>query len=151
MVVSTIAVFVFLFAVYYLLTNVEHSFLDVLPGTIVAAVLLEASFQVLPIYVRYSNNVVALKAFGGPALLLVWLYVMANVIVFGAEVNWRYAQKHHRPDGRRAGGSRARLERRTVTVTVTVPGGRRRLGRGASCGTSSRCRARPRFRPLPPG
>ena len=94
--VSTIAVFVFLFAVYYLLTNVEHSFLDVLPGTIVAAVLLEASFQVLPIYVRFSNNVVALKAFGGPALLLVWLYVMANVIVFGAEVNWRYAEKHQR-------------------------------------------------------
>jgi uncharacterized BrkB/YihY/UPF0761 family membrane protein len=62
----------------------------------VAAVALEASFQVLPIYVRYSNNVVALKAFGGPALLLVWLYVMANVIVFGAEVNWRYAQKHER-------------------------------------------------------
>jgi uncharacterized BrkB/YihY/UPF0761 family membrane protein len=63
----------------------------------VAAVLLEASFQVLPIYVRYSGNVVALKAFGGPALLLVWLYVMANLIVFGAEVNWRYAQKHRPP------------------------------------------------------
>ena len=42
----------------------------------------------LPLYVRFSGNVVALKAFGGPALLLVWLYVMANVIVFGAEVNW---------------------------------------------------------------
>jgi uncharacterized BrkB/YihY/UPF0761 family membrane protein len=94
---STIAVFIFLLAVYYLLTNVEHTFGDVLPGAIVAAVLLEASFQVLPIYVRYSNNVVALKAFGGPALLLVWLYVMANVIVFGAEVNWRHAVKHHRP------------------------------------------------------
>jgi uncharacterized BrkB/YihY/UPF0761 family membrane protein len=62
----------------------------------VAAVLLEASFQVLPLYVRFSNNVVALKAFGGPALLLVWLYVMANVIVFGAEVNWRYAATHQR-------------------------------------------------------
>ena len=96
-VVSTIAVFVFLLAIYYLLTNVEHTFRDVLPGAIVAAVVLEASFQVLPIYVRYSNNVVALKAFGGPALLLVWLYVMANVIVFGAEVNWRHAEKHRRP------------------------------------------------------
>ena len=86
--VSLIAVFVFLVAVYYLLTNVEHSFPDVLPGAVVAAVLLEASFQVLPLYVRFSSNVVALKAFGGPALLLVWLYVMANAIVFGAEVNW---------------------------------------------------------------
>jgi membrane protein len=91
--VSLIAVFVFLVAVYYLLTNVEHSFRDVLPGAVVAAVLLEASFQVLPIYVRFSGNVVALKAFGGPALLLVWLYVMANLIVFGAEVNWWLAER----------------------------------------------------------
>ena len=91
--VSLVAVFVFLVAVYYFLTNVEHSFADVLPGAVVAAVLLGASFQVLPLYVRYSSNVVALKAFGGPALLLVWLYVMANVIVFGAEVNWRVSEQ----------------------------------------------------------
>ena len=92
-VVSLISVFVFLVAVYYLLTNVEHTFTDVLPGAVVAAIALEASFQVLPLYVRFSNNVVALKAFGGPALLLVWLYVMANVIVFGAEVNWWLASR----------------------------------------------------------
>jgi membrane protein len=91
--VSLFAVFVFLVAVYYLLTNVEHTFTDVLPGAVVAAVVLESSFQVLPLYVRFSNNVVALKAFGGPALLLVWLYVMANVMVFGAEVNWWLAQR----------------------------------------------------------
>ncbi len=91
--VSLLAVFVFLLAVYYLLTNVEHSFTDVLPGAIVAAILLEASFQGLPVYIRFSNNVVALKAFGGPALLLVWLYVMANAIVFGAEVNWWFARR----------------------------------------------------------
>jgi membrane protein len=95
--VSLLAVFVFLVAVYYLLTNVEHTFTDVLPGAVVAAVALEASFQALPLYVRYSSNVVALKAFGGPALLLVWLYVMANVIVFGAEVNWLFAKRRGRP------------------------------------------------------
>ena len=86
--VSLLGVFLFLVSVYYLLTNVEHTFTDVLPGAVFAAVVLEASFQVLPLYVRFSGNVVALKAFGGPALLLVWLYVMANVIVFGAELNW---------------------------------------------------------------
>ncbi|MFL6010611.1 MAG: YihY/virulence factor BrkB family protein [Gaiellaceae bacterium] len=96
-VVSLVAVFVFLMAVYNLLTNVAHSFTDVLPGAIVAAIVLEASFQVLPLYVRFSNNVVALKAFGGPALLLVWLYVMANVIVFGAEVNWLFADRRRGP------------------------------------------------------
>jgi len=103
--VSLLAVFVFLVAVYYLLTNVEHTFVDVLPGAVVAAVVLEASFQVLPLYVRFSSNVVALKAFGGPALLLVWLYVMANVIVFGAEVNWRHAERQRPPsDAEEAAG-----------------------------------------------
>jgi membrane protein len=86
--VSLLSVFFFLVSVYYLLTNVEHTFAEVLPGAVFAAIALEASFQVLPLYVRFSSNVVALKAFGGPALLLVWLYVMANVIVFGAEINW---------------------------------------------------------------
>jgi membrane protein len=102
---SLVAVFLFLVSVYYLLTNVEHSFVDVLPGAVVAAVVLEASFQVLPVYVRFSNNVVALKAFGGPALLLVWLYVMANVIVFGAEVNWRFSERRRAVrDGDEAAG-----------------------------------------------
>jgi membrane protein len=91
--VSLLSVFFFLVSVYYLLTNVEHTFRDVLPGAVFAAIALEASFQVLPLYVRFSSNVVALKAFGGPALLLVWLYVMANVIVFGAEVNWWLANR----------------------------------------------------------
>jgi membrane protein len=91
--VSLLGIFLFLVSVYYLLTNVEHTFKDVLPGAVFAAIVLEASFQVLPLYVRFSGNVVALKAFGGPALLLVWLYVMANVIVFGAEINWWLANR----------------------------------------------------------
>jgi membrane protein len=86
-VVSTLAIFAFLVAVYYLLTNVKLELVEVLPGAAIAAVILQASFQVLPIYVRLSSLSIALRAFGGPALLLVWLYVMANAIVFGAEVN----------------------------------------------------------------
>ena len=86
--VSLLAVFVFLASVYYLLTNVNLRFREVLPGAVTASVVLEATFQVLPVYLRLSGNVVAVKAFAGPALLLVWLYLMANVIVFGAEVNW---------------------------------------------------------------
>jgi membrane protein len=85
--VSLFAVFAFLVAVYHLLTNVKLTVAEVLPGAAIAAVLLEASFQVLPVYVRLSSVSIALRAFGGPALLLVWLYVMANAIVFGAEVN----------------------------------------------------------------
>jgi membrane protein len=91
-VLSTLAVFVFLFSVYYLLTNEKLTFGEVIPGTIIATIALEASFQVLPLYLRLSKNVIALQAFGAPALLLVWLYLMANVIVFGAEINWWLAR-----------------------------------------------------------
>jgi membrane protein len=94
-VISTFSVFIFLFSVYYLLTNEKLTVAEVLPGTIVATIALEGSFQVLPIYLRLSNDVIALQAFGAPALLLVWLYLMANVIVFGAEVNWWRARGRH--------------------------------------------------------
>jgi membrane protein len=90
--VSTLAVFVFLLATYYVLTNVAHTFRDVLPGAILGAVVLQVSFQVLPIYVRLSKDVVTLQALGAPVILLVWLYVMANVIVLGAEVNWWFSR-----------------------------------------------------------
>jgi membrane protein len=103
--ISSLAAFVFLVAVYTLLTNVSLRPRDVLPGALVGTVALETSFQVLPIYLRVSKDVIALQALGGPALLLVWLYVMANVIVFGAEVNWwRWTKKHRDPDDEEAAG-----------------------------------------------
>lgn len=86
--ISTVAVFVFLFSVYYLLPAVDLTPREVLPGAVTATIVLEATFQVLPVYLRLSRDVIALQAFGGPAYLLVWLYLVSNVIVFGAEVNW---------------------------------------------------------------
>jgi membrane protein len=86
--VSLIGVFVFLVSCYYVLTNEDLTLREVLPGAILAAVLLEGTFQILPLYQRYADVNPALRAFGAPAILLVWLYVMANVIVLGAELNW---------------------------------------------------------------
>jgi membrane protein len=86
--VSSLGVFLFVVSVYYLLTNEELRVREVLPGAALATVVLEAGFQVLPVYVRYTNLNPVLKTFGPPAILLVWLYVMANVLVFGAELNW---------------------------------------------------------------
>ena len=87
---STAAVFVFLVSVYYLLTNEELTIRDVLPGAVLASVLLQVSFQALPLYVALSqrDEVLTLRALGAPVILLIWLYVMANAIVFGAEINW---------------------------------------------------------------
>jgi membrane protein len=85
---SMAGVFVFLVSCYYFLTNEDLTVREVMPGALLATVLLEATFQVLPFYQRYADLNPGLRAFGAPAILLVWLYVMANVIVFGAELNW---------------------------------------------------------------
>ena len=63
------------------------------PGAVLAAVLLQVTFQALPLFVRFSSEVIAVRALGASVLLLVWLYVMANVIIFGAEVNWWHAHR----------------------------------------------------------
>jgi membrane protein len=102
--VSTLATFVFLVTVYYLLTNVQMPFREVLPGAALATVLLQATFQVLPAYIRLSRDVLALQAFGAPAILLVWLYLMANVIVFGAELNWWLAERRMATEAEEAPG-----------------------------------------------
>ena len=91
--VSLVGVFVFLWSCYYVLTNADLTMREVLPGAVLAAVLLEVTFQVLPFYQRYADVNPALRAFGAPAILLVWLYVMSNVIVFGAELNWWLARR----------------------------------------------------------
>src|SRR5262249_16121206 len=95
-IVSALFVFLFLFSSYYRLTNAPLTADEVVPGAIVATVLLESTFQVLPVYLRLSKHGPALQAVGGPVILLVWLYVMANAIVFGAEVNyWRARRPAH--------------------------------------------------------
>jgi membrane protein len=85
--VSLLGIFAFLVSVYYVLTNERQQLREVLPGAVVAAIVLEASFQALPVYLRVVHKSPA-AAIGGPAILLIWLYVMANVIVFGAEINY---------------------------------------------------------------
>jgi membrane protein len=97
--VSTAAAFVFLTSVYYLLTNAKMTFREVLPGAVLASVLLQATFQVLPTFFRLSSDeILALRALGTPVLLLIWLYVLANVIVFGAELNWWLSRRERDED-----------------------------------------------------
>jgi membrane protein len=91
--VSLLGVFMFLLAVYRVLLNAPITVREALPGAVLGAILLEASFQVLPVFVRLAGVNVTLRVLGGPAILLLWLYVMSNVIVFGAELNWWSSQR----------------------------------------------------------
>ena len=97
---STGAVFIFLVSSYYLLTNEKLSIRDVLPGAILASILLQLSFQILPVDVALSqrDEALTLRALGAPVILLIWLYLMANAIVFGAEINWWRSQAREEED-----------------------------------------------------
>jgi len=88
LVISTALILALVWGLYHRLTNMPLTWRETFPGAAFAAVLLQASFQVLPVFVRLSGELVALQAYGGLVLLLVWLYLMANIIVFGAEINW---------------------------------------------------------------
>ncbi len=87
--VSLLGIFVFLATAYFVLTNADLTWREVLPGAVAAALVLEATFQLLPEFVLVSSHNPVLRALSWQALLLVWLYVMANVTVLGAEVNWQ--------------------------------------------------------------
>jgi membrane protein len=91
--VSLLGVFVFVLAIYRVLTNAPVTVRDVLPGAVMAAILLEASFQVVPVFVRFAGVNPVLRVLGGPVILLLWLYLMANIIVLGAELNWWQSER----------------------------------------------------------
>ena len=88
---SALALFLFLLSAYSRLTNARVARRELLPGAIIGAVFLELTLQALPLFVFAASDIVALQALGTTFLLLVWLYVMANVIVFGAALNYETA------------------------------------------------------------
>lgn len=84
---SSAGTLAFLLAAYRTLTNTPLAWRAVVPGALAATIALQATFQLLPLYLRLSNESVALQVFGGPVVLLVWLYVMANLVLLGATLN----------------------------------------------------------------
>ncbi len=85
---SGLALFLFLLSAYHRLPNARLTWGEVVPGAMLGAIVLAATLQALPLFVFFTSEVVALQALGTTFLLLVWLYVMANVIVFGAALNY---------------------------------------------------------------
>jgi membrane protein len=86
--ISTLTTFLFLLIVYRTLPNTALTTRQVLPGALIATALLQLTFESLPLYVRSVEGLPALKAFAGAAVLLVWLYLMGNVVLLGGAITW---------------------------------------------------------------
>ena len=59
-----------------------------LPGALLVSVSMAITIQLLPLFLFLTSELVALQALGTTFLLLVSLYVMAIMIVFGATLNY---------------------------------------------------------------
>jgi YihY family inner membrane protein len=80
--------FVVLAVVYYTLTNAPMSWREVLPGAVLGALAIQVTFQVVPLFLRLTSGSLAVQMLGSTALLLIWFYVLALIVVFCAEINW---------------------------------------------------------------
>lgn len=64
---------------------------DVFPGTLVTAMLFVLLVQVFPVYLRIAQNLNTLEStFALLPLMLVWFYVLAHFMLFGAFINASY-------------------------------------------------------------
>jgi membrane protein len=95
LIVSGTAAFLFLFFAYYRLTNTRQRVIDVIPGAVLGTVVLLVTFQLLPLFNHVSGNVASVKILGTTALLIIWLFLLANVIVFGSVLNWQLTYGRH--------------------------------------------------------
>ena len=83
--------FIMFVIVYRIVPNVRHSFRDVWPGALLAAVLFEILKNGFAIYVANFNNYAgAYGALGGILLFLLFVYLSANILLIGAELAAEY-------------------------------------------------------------
>src|SRR5262245_47509854 len=94
-IILDVAVITLLFAmIYRLLPDVTIAWKDVWLGAAVTAVLFVAGKFLIGLYLGRSTVASAFGAAGSLALLLVWLYYSAQILLFRAEFSRAYANRH---------------------------------------------------------
>ena len=112
-----------------------------LPGALIATTLLQLTFESLPLYVRSVEGLPALKAFGGAAVLLVWLYLMGNVVLIGGAITWWSSRGREAAAATAAVAQRAR-ERERVGPVARAAGDDEQRAAGRQRELGERARAR---------
>lgn len=85
--VSFVIAFVLFLAIYRVVPNAGQRLGEVWPGALLAALLFFVLTQVFPLYVRYFGGFGKYAVFGLFFLLMIWFYVLAQVLMLGVELN----------------------------------------------------------------
>lgn len=85
---------VFSAAIYKLLPDATITWHDVWIGATVTAGLLLAGQAVLGWYFRHSAVGIAFGTLGSFVVLLIWLFFSSQIVLFGAEFTWLYANRY---------------------------------------------------------
>ncbi|ELZ91114.1 YihY/virulence factor BrkB family protein [Haloferax sulfurifontis] len=79
--------FVTFYPMYYIFPDEDVTYLEVVPGTLVAAVGLTTFESLFRLYVEFSSRAPESSVVAGILVLLTWLYFSGLVILLGAAVN----------------------------------------------------------------
>lgn len=88
--------FITFLLVFKLLPDARTRWRDMAVGALVTTVLFLIGRGVLSIFMSYSNTGSLYGAAGSIVILLFWIYYSAQIILYGAEFTWLYAQRYGR-------------------------------------------------------
>ena len=100
---------------YYVLPDVKQSFRFITPGSVVGVLIwVMASWGFSKYVANFGSYDVNYGAIGGVIVMLLWMWISAQVILLGAEIN--AILEHRSPEGK-APGSKTAEDGKVVTAT----------------------------------
>ena len=140
--VAIVSVVLLFLLLYKVLPNAKQGWRDVLPGTLLSAVLLLVISQVFPLYMALFPPNHAYAVFGVFLVFTFWLYLVGFVFVLGAELN-AFLQQPSRSVALAEATSaaqrgRASYDRETGAVTAEAAGQAPEMAGGGALGSPVR-------------
>jgi membrane protein len=122
---SLLVTTIFLTVIFRWLPNIKVRFLYILVGASITAVLFTIGNYVIGRYLGRTSPGSAFGAAGSLAVIMIWIYYVAYIIIFGAEVTKAYAQRvsvrHMRAAATEAASSGAASPGPEATLTSDEP------------------------------
>jgi membrane protein len=96
-VVSLAALVVLFIAIYRIVPKADQRLREVVPGSVFAALAFALATQLFPAYLRaFGASFAAYATFGLVLIVMLWFYILGNIVVLGGEINAFTARPHLR-------------------------------------------------------